>query len=165
MIYTQSSAQLSECGRYRLILRRTWNAPLLRMCAVLLNPSTADGTLDDATVRVLVGRAQRMHFGGLDLVNLFSLRATDPREMLVHPYPISPPTYPALNDEVLCEAVSQAGFVLAAWGNHGAHMGRAAAVLSAMRGCGVQVHALRLTQAGHPAHPLRISYDTAPYPI
>jgi hypothetical protein len=44
--------------------------------------------------------------------------------------------------------------VVCAWGNHGSHLDRAATVVANLRGAGVPLHALRITAAGHPSHPL-----------
>lgn len=163
--YTSKSAILSDCGQYRYLLQRTWDLALPRLCAIGLNPSTAEGELDDATVRVLVGRAQRMYMGGLDLVNLFALRATRPRDMMANLFPVSANYEPHRNFNTMAEVVSQAGFVLVCWGTHGSHRNKANHVLAALQSSRVIVHALRLNADGSPSHPLRISYDTRPFPI
>jgi hypothetical protein len=55
-----------------------------------------------------------------------------------------------------------AGTVVCAWGTHGAHLGRGAAVERLLRGTGARLFHLGLSQAGHPKHPLYIGYDVAP---
>jgi len=61
------SADVSECGRYRWSLRRSWmffgedggHRPGKGVCCfVMLNPSTADGTQDDPTIRRCINFAQ-----------------------------------------------------------------------------------------------------------
>lgn len=77
-LFTEQSATISECGRYRYRLtRRFADGP----CAtfVMLNPSTADETIDDPTIRRCRNFAIREGCGGLVVVNLFAYRATDPR--------------------------------------------------------------------------------------
>lgn len=165
MIYTHKSAVISACGLYRYLLTRTWDASKPRFAACGLNPSKADALIDDATVRVLVGRADRMGYGGLDLVNLLAYRATHPSDMMESPHPINEPGWPSRNGEVLAEVASKAAFFLACWGTGGSFWNRGELVLSALKGCGVPVHALRLNQDGSPAHPLRIGYDVVPFRI
>lgn len=49
-----------------------------------LNPSTADETEDDQTIRRCVGFAMDWGYGGLCMGNLFAIRATKPKNMLIH---------------------------------------------------------------------------------
>ena len=56
----------------------------------MLNPSTADGETDDATIRVCRGRALRMGYGGIIVVNLFAYRATSPDNMECAADPFGP---------------------------------------------------------------------------
>lgn len=77
----ERSAVISPCGKYRYWLFRKWShAPIL--CFVMLNPSTADAAKDDPTVRKCIGFAKFNGFGGIGIANLFSFRATDPRELI-----------------------------------------------------------------------------------
>jgi hypothetical protein len=83
------SAEVSECGRYRWWLRRGWQ--LLNRgehvigrgvcCFVMLNPSTADDTYDDPTIRRCVQFATRWGYDALSVRNLFPWRATDPGDL------------------------------------------------------------------------------------
>ena len=72
-------AVISDCKRYRYRLWRIWNGSQSRLVFVMLNPSTADGEQDDPTIRKCVGFAERLGYGGIEVVNLFAWRATDPR--------------------------------------------------------------------------------------
>ena len=47
----------------------------------MLNPSTADETDDDPTIRRCIEFAKRDGYGGIHVVNLFAIRATDPKEL------------------------------------------------------------------------------------
>lgn len=85
-----SGAVLSACGTYRYRLWRVWDDCRPAMVWVMLNPSTADATEDDPTIRRCVGFAEREGFGGIDVLNVFALRATDPKELLTHPDPFGP---------------------------------------------------------------------------
>jgi hypothetical protein len=83
------SASFDEDERYRYHLAWTWGEgpPLV---AWMLNPSTATHEVLDPTIAGLVKRARAWEYGGVEVVNLFALRATDPRLMRAHPDPIGP---------------------------------------------------------------------------
>jgi hypothetical protein len=72
------SATISPCGKYRYWLSREGDASMRRVAFVMLNPSTADADIDDATIR----RCRTFARGaGFVVVNLFAYRATKPADM------------------------------------------------------------------------------------
>lgn len=147
-----SGAEFSPCNTYRYSLSRWWSShPVAGRCClfVMLNPSTADATADDPTIRRCIGFARSWGFDGLEVVNIFALRSTDPRTLYAHPEPIGP-----RNDEVIAESACFAGRVVCAWGNHGRLLGRGAEVLASLVAAGIQPWCFRLTRAGQPEHPL-----------
>jgi hypothetical protein len=82
-----SDAVLSSCGTYRYTLERDLGRPLLkgparRVLFVMLNPSTADATKDDPTIRRCAGFARSWNYSALAVVNLFAWRATDPAQLM-----------------------------------------------------------------------------------
>jgi hypothetical protein len=158
-------AILSDCGQYRYYLQRTWHDGQPRLCYIMLNPSTADATVNDATIRVCTGRAAGMGYGGIDVVNLFGWRATDPGMLYMVNWPVSEVTAPFKNDEIIARVVKRAGMVICAWGRHGGYMDRGSIVLRQLRAWGVVPHALRVNKDGSPAHPLRIPYTEHPFTI
>jgi len=109
---------------YRYTLFREWDI-LNHECAMFigLNPSTADETKNDPTVRRCIGFAKRFGYGAMFMTNLFAYRATRPEDMIRHPAPIGPD-----NDRWLVECAKEARVVIAAWGAHGFYLGREAAV-------------------------------------
>jgi hypothetical protein len=129
----------------------------------MLNPSTADAIEDDATIRVCAGRAASMGLGGIDVVNLFALRSTDPKALYSASHPISAPDKPYMNDGLIERVVKQAKLVICAWGAHGRHLQRDKIVLGWLNEWGVVPHALKVNADGSPAHPLRIGYDVKPF--
>lgn len=72
----KNGAELSPCGTYRYTLTRQFrpNAPA-PMVFVMLNPSTADASQDDPTIRRCLGFADREGYGAILVVNLYALRA------------------------------------------------------------------------------------------
>lgn len=144
------SATISPCGAYRYDLYRIWGDAdshnLLAICGA--NPSTADGTIDDPTIRRCISFAKREGCDGLVMINVCAYRATDPREVppgSVHRGPD--------NDATLRFVCGLCPVIVCAWGT------------VADRWC--VEHALDLfddematlvcfgtTKAGHPKHPL-----------
>lgn len=115
----------------------------------MLNPSTADELkLDPSCTRARL-YAERWGFGALVVTNLFAWRATDPQDLKRAREPVG-----RRNDAAILDAARGSDLVLCAWGNHGAHRDRSAAVLEMLRGAGAKLHVLRLNAGGEPAHPL-----------
>lgn len=151
---THSSAVFSPCRTYRYQLWRKWGGSNYAMF-IGLNPSTADETLDDPTIRRCIRFAQDWGYGALCMTNIFAFRATDPKVMRAHPSPIGTD-----NDGHLLRLASEAGVVIAAWGVHGDHMSRGQAVRH-MLWSDNMCH-LGLTKDGHPKHPLYLKADLKP---
>lgn len=111
-----SWATISACGRYRYALGRAWDDEddARSIFAVfMLNPSTADGTIDDPTIRKCIHFAKQEHCGSLYVRNLLAWRATDPKELRLVGDPLGP-----LNLEVLQRRIVF-GLRVAAWGQLG----------------------------------------------
>jgi len=149
----ERDAVFSPCRTYRYSLIRQW-APE-KGCAMVvgLNPSTADESNDDPTIRRCIALARAWGFGRLLMTNLFAYRATQTADLLAQPDPIGPE-----NDQHLAEGAAASDVVVAAWGTHGNHLGRDAKVLAILP----RLHVLHLTKAGHPAHPLYLPAGLEP---
>lgn len=146
-------ATISGCGRYRYQLWRKWGcgSPLL---FIMLNPSTADGHVDDATIRRCVKFAHAHGFGELEVVNLYAYRATDPAELRRVADPVGPE-----NDEHIREAAERAAAVCCAWGARPDALERVQQVMPILFGLGVEPQCLRITRSGYPQHPLYLPGD------
>lgn len=151
----KSSAKFSDCRKYRYSLWREWDASKGYVMFIGLNPSTADETLDDPTIRRCMAFARAWGYGALCMTNLFAYRSTDPYEMQEIAFPIG-----ADNNMVLLELAADAAIVVAAWGVHGTHRGRNEEVKRIIP-C---LHYLRLTKDNHPGHPLYLPGNLVPVP-
>ncbi len=144
-------------GEYRYSLTRPWDetGPVggWRIAWVMLNPSTADATLDDPTIRRCIAFSQAWGFRSLIVVNLFALRATDPREIRKHPDPVG-----RFNNHHIVEAMENSNKTVCAWGAGGDYMDRPDEIrhLIPMN----QLFHLGLTKDGHPKHPLYLPSNT-----
>jgi hypothetical protein len=154
---TASGAKFSDCRRWRYLLWRAWDGEAPVANFLMLNPSTADEVKLDPSCTRARRYAERWGYGALLVTNLFAWRATDPDEMKVVTDPVG-----AANDRAILEAARSASLVVCAWGNHGAHLGRSAAVLRKLKRSGVKLHFLRMNGAGEPAHPLYLPASLQP---
>lgn len=121
-----------------------------------LNPSTADETVDDATIRKCVKFAKAWGYGALCMTNLFAFRATDPMAMKRSTMPVGPD-----NNQYLSVSAAGAGLLVCAWGNHGDWNQRADSVRCLLREQLISAKCFRLTKQKHPEHPLYQKDDAA----
>lgn len=146
----------SEDRIYRYTLWRSWGGLFDETGYAMfigLNPSTADETNDDPTIRRCIAFAKAWGFTGLCMTNLFGFRATDPKVMMSFADPVG-----CDNDSHLLRVAEGAGIVIAAWGAHGTHLRRDEHVKALIP----NLHYLRLTKDGHPGHPLYLPKDLTP---
>lgn len=147
-----TSAVLSDDGRYRYRLTRRWGLGE-RMAWIMLNPSTADADVDDPTIRRCMSFARREGYEGIEVINLYAYRATDPRELTRCADPEGA-LNPAHWDEVLYDHAI--GMVVAAWGAWRPKV--PALALSQWHTGGW--FCLGTTANGEPRHPLYVRGDT-----
>lgn len=154
----QRSAVISPCGRYRYRLSRWWSDGM-RMPFVMLNPSTADGLVDDPTIRRCVGFAKAAGMAGIEVVNLFPWRATDPRALVAARAAGEDVAHRVERDaHILAVLESDAAFPIAAWGAHPL----AALEVQSVLGLSDLWFVLGLTKDGHPRHPLYLPRAAEP---
>lgn len=120
-----------------------------------LNPSTADETINDPTIRRCIGYARSWGFGGLYMLNLFASRATKPQDLKKAADPVGPE-----NNNFLKRYLDPAGLNIACWGAHGAFMDRGETVIKLLGR--ENLSCLGVTQQGHPKHPLYLRRDIKP---
>ena len=147
----------SPCRNYRYALWREWIGGDGYAMFVGLNPSTADETQDDPTIRRCIAFAKAWGYSGLCMTNLFAFRATDPRNMRAATDPVGPQ-----NDAAILELAAASDRIICAWGTHGAHLRRGDEIEIKLRGLNHPLFHLGLTKAGAPTHPLYISYERQP---
>lgn len=140
-------AYFSECRNYRYTLWRIWDETKPFCLFIGLNPSTADETNDDPTIRRCINFAQKWGYGALCMVNLFAFRATNPKDMMNSIEPIG-----KMNNEYLLMLSQLADVTIAAWGTNGSYLGRDREVIKKLG----NMKCLRKTKEGFPGHPLYI---------
>lgn len=149
------SALFSPCRKYRYDLTREWDSGKGTAVFIGLNPSTADETQDDPTIRRCIGFAKSWGCKSLRMLNIFSFRATDPKDMKREIDPIGPGS-----DHYIRELTIGARFIVAAWGKHGEYMQRGEMVRKLLHDRNLSF--LRLNKDGSPAHPLYLPANLMP---
>lgn len=159
----ESGATFSPCKEYRYTLTRKWGdgEPLI---VIGLNPSTADASVDDPTIRRIIGFAHREGAAGMLMLNLFALRSTKPEGLWAAQDPVGPN-----NDHVLREHAALSARtghpIVCAWGNGGMFLYREIVVVKALLAHGARLSHFGLTKAGEPKHPLYLKGDTPLQPF
>lgn len=129
----------------------------------MLNPSTADATTDDPTIRRVIRFSTDWGFGRLIVVNLYAQRATKPKHLAIADlyFDVIGPE----NNRTIIDAALHSEMVVVAWGAGGGLKihDRAKHVYDELRDfTGEDVHCLGTTKAGEPRHPLYVAAVTEP---
>lgn len=150
------SAIISSCGNYRYQLTRPSEVehpdtgPAL---FVMLNPSRADASQDDPTIRRCRGFARTWGGAGMVVANLYAMRSPYPDDLWRHPDPVGPE-----NDDMLRLLAGQHRDVVCAWGAR-ARPERVREVMAIFKSAGARLWCLGVTKYGHPRHPLFVRGD------
>lgn len=160
----RQGAAVSDCGRYRYHLWRAWGTPGedRPMGFVMLNPSTADASVDDPTIRRCVGFAKREGCTAINVVNLFAWRATDPGVLSDVVDPVGPGNHNQLEQMLDVHQILDVPLVVA-WGASGPSVSLMAREGGRLLGRAlfrrVPLWCLGRTKHGHPRHPLYVRGD------
>jgi len=152
-------ASFSADGRYRRLMRRWLGEafPERYMLFIGMNPSTADGTVNDPTCAREWTFAQREGFDAMVKANVGDYRATHPK-MLLEPgvEASSPENLPAIR-----EAAAGAGVVVVCHGKLNKALAPAGeALIAALKADGVALWCFGVNGDGSPKHPLYLRGDT-----
>lgn len=146
-------AVFSKNREYRYALWRNWSPGGNRVLFVGLNPSTADETHDDPTIRRCLGYAREWDYDGLIVGNLFAWRATRPEDLRSAAQPVG-----AENLEWLVKMHRDAALTVVCWGNHGSFMDQDRSVMAFLQG----PQCLETNLGGAPSHPLYLKKSLRP---
>jgi hypothetical protein len=153
----KKGAVIDKTGLYRYSLWREWDIDKSKIVFIMLNPSKADASIDDPTLRRCISFAKFWDYGSLIVVNLFAFRTASPLELKKVDNPIG-----KQNDRYLKKAIKSADRVVVAWGNNGKLMQRDRLVLELLSKHNIQPHCLGITKAGYPRHPLYVMSSKKP---
>lgn len=152
----QRSASFSPCRTWRYSLTRSWGSnedgAIETLVVVGLNPSTADETHDDPTIRRCMDFAERWGFGALHMLNLFAYRSTDPRALSR----VGAETAIGPENNAWLAKLAKGRQTLVAWGRNGRTVNpqREIAVCGLLQKVGAELVCLGTNKDGSPVHPL-----------
>jgi len=152
------AAVVSPCGKYRYRLEREIGSGKTA-CGIMVNPSTADGLSDDATIRKWLGFAVRNDIGRFIIGNKFAYRSTDVKALRSVDDPCGPE-----NDEYLEAMMREADLHIVAWGPLAKLppnlRSRWLEIVTIADRVGCELLCLGTAKDGHPRHPLMLAYST-----
>jgi hypothetical protein len=157
--YVSAGATFSTDRVYRYTLWREWQAAPVRILWIMLNPSTADEHVLDATLRRVEGFSRQWRYGGFVVCNLFALRSTDPKGLYAHPAPIGEVQYGHnVNDDAIRTQADRCSAIVLGWGSEKIAADRAAHVEKLLTG--YRLSCLGRNADGQPKHPLYLPAST-----
>jgi hypothetical protein len=152
------SAIISDCEHYRYRLERHGLSGAGAIAWIMVNPSTADATNDDQTIKKVIGFSERAGAGWFIVGNKFAFRAKDITALRTAADPRGPD-----NDRHLREIMSEAPVVVAAWGPLAKlpqHLRRRWRTVAGIADeLGITLMCLGTANDGQPLHPLTLGYD------
>jgi len=173
----EGDALIDQTGSYRYWLKRWWSTPEVTQNGdypilwVMLNPSTANASINDPTIHEITKRSAFLGYRRLEVVNLFAYRSSKPMYI--------PRDFGLAvgqdNDRHIVEAMNRAHMVIAAWGAppavwlSGMVADRIAQIRVLAESASKGLYAMARTSDGAPKHPLargvhRIPDKTYPQP-
>jgi hypothetical protein len=145
-------ADFSNDRKYRYSLWRIWDRKLSLVMFIGLNPSTANETESDPTIRSCGRIAKANGYGGFYMMNCWAYIATDPK-LLKHN-----PMSDEWNNNMLTVIASKCKTVVFAWGNFKvvSETGRDKELTEMFP----NAKALSINKNGSPKHPLYCKSET-----
>lgn len=165
------SAIISPCGMYRYRLERDVPPILIGSLYVVpelvgktvaffgVNPSTADASVNDPTVRKWIGFTQRWGVQKFIVGNAFAYRHKNVKVLAT----VEDPYGPDIGDHTT-DIINDADVLIPCWGNTEKVpvilRGTFDVLMDALVSSGKPVLTFGLTKGGDPGHPLMLGYDT-----
>lgn len=154
-----NTAIISTCGLYRYRLEREVQATGPVYAYFGINPSTADASVNDATVRKWIGFTKVLGGSRFIVGNVFAYRSTDVKALAT----VGDPFGDDIGDHVT-DILDEADILVPCWGNTSKVPPKLQyafdVLLDALLSSGKPVRHFGLTKSGDPMHPLMLGYDT-----
>ena len=109
----KSEAIFNDDRTHRLLWKRVWDKDKPLATVIMLNPALADTILTDTTTYLVVNNIARMEtYGGVNIVNLFSLLTPKLQFRGIDDEEINIPE----NDDFIKKAAEESEAIILAWG-------------------------------------------------
>jgi len=144
-----NGAAFSDCKKYRYVLWRIWDKSKQLVMFIGLNPSTANESSDDPTIRRIKKFAFDWGFGGFYMMNLFAHITAYPSQL--------EKCDNFQNDKWLKKIALKCDKIIFAWGSFNESSVRAKEIIEMFDG-----YALLINKDGSPRHPLYVKSDIKP---
>lgn len=160
----KKTAHISLCEKYRYDLSRIWDQEHngLLYAYIGVNPSTANASIDDATVRKWIGFTQRNDGRGFIVGNVFAYRSTDVKQLANENDPVG-----VQNNWYLNQIMEQADIIVPCWGSINKvpkelqyRFDEVHRLIDTHKCKGKPVLCFGTTKNGSPKHPLMLGYNT-----
>ena len=114
----ETNAVISDCGKYRYELHRTWDKKKKKVLFIMLNPSTADIHNNDLTTIRCMNFAKKWGYGGIMIGNIYPFRAKRPKDLRRWlDEPCDTQFYVGYdNENYVIDMAYKAGLIICAWG-------------------------------------------------
>ena len=155
---SESNALFSDDRIFRYWLLRRWNLAQGLMAVIGCNPSTADETENDPTIRKTIGFAERLGFGGVLMLNVGAYRATDPKDWKAARDPFGPGNSVEHLQGYLGKW--EPSIVIAAWGKPCMSSQRGQMRAESIKRYILGMKCWGRNGDGSPRHPLMLPYST-----
>lgn len=158
------TAIISPCGKYRYRLERTvgMEGPVYAFFGV--NPSTADATIDDQTVKKWIGFTKLWGGSRFIVGNVFAYRSKDVKALAT----VADPFGDDIGDHTT-DLINDADILVPCWGNTDKVPPKLRfafdVLLDALLSSGKPVRHFGLTKSGDPGHPQMLAYATPLLPF
>lgn len=168
----QRKTEFSHDRKYRFTLWRDWEIDELPIDLddihkaegyvqfIGLNPSTADETKDDPTIRRCIGFAKAWGYGAFCMTNLFPYITPYPEKLIE-----CSDADKIKNRQTVYAVARNAGLTICAWGKFDFAKLQSKTIVEELRRQGRKVHHLGLNADGSPKHPLYLKKTLTPIPF
>eukprot|EP01084_Bolivina_argentea_P270830 460612_1 len=149
----ERGAIFSQDSQYRYALHRIWDDSKKKVMFIGFNPSTADGQIDDATVKKLIKYCKLWDYGGLYICNLFAFVAKNPLDIDECEHPIG-----SSNDYYLQKYSVKSDKIIVMWGRQGAFYNNR--IQNVLKIFTMRIYCFKLTKNKQPYQPLYLPLNT-----